>query len=384
MNVQAIDKLRDYTNEVLRLNNIEDNIIKQKLKVEWLRLGDGNNSYFHASLKARQRQDQLDRLEDDNGKILTHQNEIEIEIVNYYKNLVGTSNNNLANIDIEAKRKGPQLNVMQREILIAPITEEEILKSLKGLKYNSAPGLDGYNAKLYKVTWDFIKHDTICAIKDFFEKDKIYKAVNCTIVTLIPKHNSATRMKNFRDISCCIIVYKLISRILTKRLGFVISSSVHSSQAAFVPSKRIHDHKLMAYDLMKGYFTKNGAPKCMLQMDLQKAYDTVEWSFLEAILKEFSFPHQFIQWIMLTIKIVSYRFQINDCLSQLLESKRGLIQGDPLYILLFVLLMEYLHRFLQKFKEQPNFNFHSKFEKMAIMNLIFADDLLLFSREIRN
>lgn len=67
----------------------------------------------------------------------------------------------------------------------------------------------------------------------------------------------------------------------------------------------------------------------MLQMDLQKAYDTVEWSALESILKELSFPNKIIKWVMQTVTIVSYKFRINGDHSRFMGSKRGLHQGDP-------------------------------------------------------
>lgn len=187
-------------------------------------------------------------------------------------------------------------------------------------------------------------------------------------------------VKDFRPISCCTVVYKIISRIMSTRLGKVLSSVLHQSQAAFIPGQRIHDHILLAYELIKGYNTKGGTPRCMLQMDLQKAYDSVEWSALEAILNELSIPHMFIKWIMITVTTVSYRYQVNGVLSNIVQAKRGLRQRDPLSPLLFVIVMEYLYRVLQKLKQVPNFNFHPKCEKLAIINLSFADDLLMFTR----
>lgn len=115
-------------------------------------------------------------------------------------------------------------------------------------------------------------------------------------------------------------------------------------------------------------------------MDLQKAYDTVEWCALESILNELGFPSQFIRWIMICVTTVSYRYMINGTTSQCLQAKRGLRQGDPISPLLFVLVMEYLYRNLQSLRRNPDFNFHAKCENLRIINLSFADDLLFFSR----
>jgi hypothetical protein len=160
----------------------------------------------------------------------------------------------------------------------------------------------------------------------------------------------------------------------------VLSSVINLSQAAFVPGQHIHDHILLAYELIRGYSRKGGTPKCMLQLDLQKAYDTVDWSALYHILREIGVPDQFTRWIMLGVTTVSYKFNIHGRQTEFMKAKRGLRQGDPISPLLFVIVMEYLHRKLQTLSQIPDFNFHSKCEKLEIINLIFADDLLIFTR----
>ncbi|XP_058783633.1 uncharacterized protein LOC131658343 [Vicia villosa] len=115
-------------------------------------------------------------------------------------------------------------------------------------------------------------------------------------------------------------------------------------------------------------------------MDLQKAYNTVEWSALENIMKEHNFPQKFIDWTMICIETVSYRYTINGQASKILKAKRGLRQGDPISPLLFVLIMEYLHRCMVKLKDNSHYKFHPKCARMRISNICFADDLLLFAR----
>ncbi|XP_058772096.1 uncharacterized protein LOC131645922 [Vicia villosa] len=95
---------------------------------------------------------------------------------------------------------------------------------------------------------------------------------------------------------------------------------------------------------------------------------------------EMNFPAQFINWIMIAVRTVSYRYMINGHMSRILQAKRGLRQGDPISPLLFVLTMEYLHRTLGELKTDKDYQFHPKCAKLGITNLYFADDLLLFSR----
>ena len=267
----------------------------------------------------------------------------------------------------------------QRQFLVAPVSDQEILKALNGIGDLKSPGIDGYGAKFFKSSWDTIKDDINNAVYDFFNNDRLLKAFNCTIVTLIPKHEKAVSVKDYRPIAGCTILYKIISKILTARLGKVLNSIVSPCQAAFVPRQQIHNHILLAYELIRGYARKNGTPRCMIQLDLQKAYDMVDWFALETILLETGIPKQFVKWIMLTVTSVTYRFNINGNYTKSMKANRGIRQRDPLSPVLFVIIMEYLNRLLHKMQRNPDFNHHSKCEKLNITNLAFADDVLLFA-----
>lgn len=142
----------------------------------------------------------------------------------------------------------------------------------------------------------------------------------------------------------------------------------------------MYNHILLAYVLLKGYGRKGGTPRAMIQLDLQKAYDMVNWGAMECILRELGIPRQFITWIMAIVQTVTYSFNINGHYSDLLQAKRGIRQGDPISPLLFVIIMEYMHRIMMKMQLDPNFNHHTRCEKLSFTNLQFADDVLLLCR----
>lgn len=99
-----------------------------------------------------------------------------------------------------------------------------------------------------------------------------------------------------------------------------------------------------------------------MQVDIQKAYDTVDWKAIECVFKEMGFPRLFVNWIMVAVTTVSYRFNINGEHSEVVKARMGLRQGDPTSPLLFVIVMEYLNRGLKKVQENPDFNYHAKCE----------------------
>ena len=135
---------------------------------------------------------------------------------------------------------------LERNCLIAPITVTEIKCALKGIGDLKSPGIDGYGAKNFKSSWEIIEQDVIDAVKEFFEHTVIYKAMNETIVTLIPKHPAAKTIRDYHPIAGCSTFYKIISKILTARLGKVLGNVINKAQAAFVTGQHIQNHILLA------------------------------------------------------------------------------------------------------------------------------------------
>lgn len=109
---------------------------------------------------------------------------------------------------------------------------------------------------------------------------------------------------------------------MTERLGKVLPSIINHCQTAFVPGHHIQSHILLAYELLKGYKRKEGNPRIMMQINLKKAYDMVNWQALKCILMENGIPRQFICWIMASVSIVSYKLNVNGEYTNFLQAKR--------------------------------------------------------------
>ncbi|XP_056685776.1 uncharacterized protein [Spinacia oleracea] len=184
----------------------------------------------------------------------------------------------------------------------------------------------------------------------------------------------------FRPIACCSIVYKLISKILTHRMQSIIGEVVNDSQAGFIPGRNIADNILLASELVKCYSRKYISPRCMIKVDLKKAYDSLEWPFLKSMMHELGFPDMFIRWVMECLGTISYSILVNGFPTLPIPAKKGLRQGDPMSPYLFALGMEYLSRCLAAMSSQKEFNYHPRCKKLKITHMMFADDLLMFAR----
>ncbi|PHT89720.1 hypothetical protein T459_04833 [Capsicum annuum] len=139
-----------------------------KSRVTWLRLGEANTKYFHACLRSRQSQNQIRRLISLEGHAISTAQEIENEMVHFYKELLGTSAQKLPMVNVDVMAYGPSLDRAQQLELIKLVTKDEVYEALQSINDNKAPGSDGFNAHLFKKAWRTIEHEITNAVLDFF------------------------------------------------------------------------------------------------------------------------------------------------------------------------------------------------------------------------
>jgi hypothetical protein len=126
-----------------------------------------------------------------------------------------------------------------------------------------------------------LKDDIVRAVKDFFLSRIMPEGVNDTAIVLIPKVDQPMELKDFRPISLCNVLYKVVSKCLVNRLRPLLDELVSQSQSAFVPGRMITDNALLAFECFH-FIQKNSSPNkaaCAYKLDLSKAYDRVDWRY---------------------------------------------------------------------------------------------------------
>lgn len=261
-----------------------------------------------------------------------------------------------------------------------PSSETEIKDTIFSLARGKAPGPDGFGVEFFKSNWDLVGPLMVEAVKDFFVTGRLLREINSTILVLIPKIPNATSVNDYRPIACCNTIYKCITKVLANRIASVLQDAISPSQNAFVRGRRIMDNILLAQELFAGFHLQPYLPKCAVKVDFQKAYDTVDWDFLEVVLRAFRFPDHFIRLIMICVRTPMFSISLNGDLHGFFPSSRGLRQGDPMSPYLFTLVMEIFSGILTSSAEQPGFKFSWRCNATRLSHLFFVDDVFLFCR----
>ncbi|XP_074288144.1 uncharacterized protein LOC141613310 [Silene latifolia] len=162
--------------------------------------------------------------------------------------------------------------------------------------------------------------------------------------------------------------------------ALVLPDIISPNQSAFIHGREIMDNILICQDLMRLYNRRICSPRIMMKIDLKKAYDSIEWSFVEDMLVALKVPDKMVTWIMQCVTTPSYTLALNGSHFGYFKGGRGLRQGDPLSPLLFTICLEYLTRILNVVTLRHDFRFHPMCRGLGLCQLAFADDLLLFSR----
>jgi len=197
----------------MSLLTAEENLLKQKSRIQWLNLGDGNNSFFHNLVKVRNSSNLIKVLMDNEGNSIYDMQKISNMVVNFYKQLLGHSSHefNPEKADRVSHLFKKKFSTVTVAGMSAPVTRQEIKQVVFAMNPRKAPGADGFSAGFFQKAWPVIGGDLCEAVMEFFSFGQLLREVNSTILTLIPKKKNATSMGDYRPISCYNLVYKCIT-----------------------------------------------------------------------------------------------------------------------------------------------------------------------------
>ncbi|KAM2666646.1 hypothetical protein EV2_018455 [Malus domestica] len=321
---------------------------KQKSRVKWLQEGDRNTRFFHLSTIIRRRRNKIEGLWNNDGVWVEDKEDLKQIAVHHFCSLFaysfyGTSNGVM-----------PNLFSYVDQSLLGALKEDVSLQEVKDSLFS------------------------IGALKALGPDD----GLGSTLITFIPKVDGLQDISQFRPISLCSTLYKVVTKILVNRLRPIMKSIINPNQVSFIPGRHITDNIIIAQEVLHTFSITRGARGYMAwKIDLSKAYDRLRCDFIREVLVEVGIDDLTVKLIIMDcVSKVDYKIVVNGECSTSFRPERGVRQGDPLSPYLFVLCVEKLGHFISEDVSNKCWKPVKMAKKgPAISHLFFANDIILFS-----
>ncbi|RVW97045.1 Transposon TX1 uncharacterized 149 kDa protein [Vitis vinifera] len=367
----------------LKRRELEDVLLKeevqwrQKSRIKWIKEGDCNSKFFHRVATGRKSRKFIKSLISERGETLNNIEDISEEIVNFFGNLYSKPVGESWRVEgIDWVPISGESGVW----LDRPFTEEEVRRAVFQLNKEKAPGPDGFTIAVYQECWDVIKEDLMRVFLEFHTNGVINQSTNATFIALVPKKSQSVKISDYRPISLVTSLYKIIAKVLSGRLRKVLHETISDSQGAFVEGRHILDAVLIANEVVDEK-RRSGEEGIVFKIDFEKAYDHVDWGFLDHVLQRKGFSQKWRLWIRGCLSSSSFAILVNGNAKGWVKASRGLRQGDPLSPFLFTLVADVLSRMLFRAEETGlTEGFSVGRDRTRVSLLQFADDTIFFSK----
>ncbi|CAL1356334.1 unnamed protein product [Linum trigynum] len=367
------DQVRASLQEVLKQEEI---LWFQKSRAQWFREGDCNTRFFHLATLKRRCFNRIRRLKNGQGEWVEEDEQLEKLVRAFYITLYTAEETAM---DI-LPATFPPLSVDVAS-LDWDICREEVVSALKAMGPHKAPGKDGFHPCFFQRCWETVGNAFSSFISQCFRDPELIASVNATLLTLIPKKQNPVSVAEFRPIGLCNVSYKALAKCLANRLKPLMTQLIKPNQTSFVPGRSIQSNIIILQEVVHSLQTrKTKAGHMAIKIDLAKAYDRLDWTFLASTLAATGLPMHFIQVIMHCITSASFEVLWNGSCTESFKPTRGLRQGCPLSPYLFTLCIERLSHVIEEaVKEKKWKPIQLVRGGVGLTHLFFADDLVLFA-----
>lgn len=261
----------------------------QRSRVAWLKEGDRNTKFFHRQAAWRSKKNKITRLKAEDSRFVENKEEMEHMAREFFQTLYLKDNSVDPRELIDALT--PRVDDGMNAGLCKPFSDDEIADALFQIGPLKAPGPDGFPARFFQRNWAVLKKEVTTVVRNFFLQGVMLAGVNDTSIVLIPKVSKPEQLKEFRPISLCNVIYKVVSKCMVNRLRPILKDIISVTQSAFIPERLITDNALIAFECIHHIQKETSAGKqfCAYKLDLAKAYDRVDWDFLRGALTKVGF-----------------------------------------------------------------------------------------------
>eukprot|EP00253_Pinus_taeda_P016780 PITA_16780 len=271
----------------------------------WLLEGDANTKYYHKFANGRKIINTIWELKDEHGhQVSSQKNLARLATAHFHGIYKAPADVNILEIMRVIEHFPRFIEQEDSEELLKEVTMAELEATLKWFKKDKSHGPDGWTIEFYLFFFELLGNDLLYILEDSRRRGRISSAIKSTFIALIPKSNAPNTFDDFRPISLCNCLYKIIAKTIANCLKPILSHHISSEQFAFLHRRKIHEAIASAQELLHSLQVKK-QKGMILKVDLSKAFDRTNWLYLRLLLTHLGFPFNFIKWTMSCITDVS-------------------------------------------------------------------------------
>jgi hypothetical protein len=340
----------------------------------WLKEGDANSKFFHGVMSSRRQSNTIGSLIVE-GSTVDRVPEVREAVFHHFSHHFRKKLHHRPDI---SGLMFKSLTTEDSTGLVQPFLLEEIKEAVWDCDSFKCPGPDGINIGFLKDFWDLLKLDFLNFFSEFYHHGVLTKGLNSTFIALIPKVDCPQRVADFRPIALVSSVYKVLSKVLANRLRRVVGGVVSQTQSAFIKGRQILDGILIANEIVDDA-KRDKKELLMFKIDFEKAYDSVEWDYLDEVLCKMNFPCKWRVWMKECVSTATASVLVNGSPTDEFRFERGLRQVDLLSPFLFLLAAEGLNVMMSAMVSNNLFTTYGlgPQNEVQVSYLQFADDTLL-------
>ena len=374
--IKLESKLR---NELDIILHQEELLWYQKARVDWLRDGDRNTTFFHLNTVIRRWQNRITAIKNHEDQWVHNKNEVQQIIVSYFQTLFADDG-----VDRVFDIPTGVCTILSNEDwsrLNRPFSKCDIDLAINTMGSLKAPGPDGFQALFYQKNWSLVAPKVYDMTLEVLEGKGLPSTLNETFLVLLPKKEKPELPSQYRPIGLCNVAYKIITKAIVNRIKPLMPKLTSCTQTSFVPGRQITDNIVIVQEVLHTMKRKKGGKGLMtIKIDFEKAYDRLKWDFIRDTLVEMNIPLRLLEIIMECVSTVSFQVLWNGEKTEPFKPSRGIRQGDPLSPYLFVLCMERLNQVIEEAVISGRWKpVHASRGGPLLSNLFFADDIILFA-----